>query len=124
MIMCERDFYHFLYESIDDSNHESFIGLVYRPQEILQMVGLIFQKVNLLCPFLILSEFLLLYLFLQRVLLFFQFLGSLLKMALLFLQFQNGGIELGGALLGLQLFPHGEGQRTLIKSLVCTDCHV
>lgn len=88
------------------------------------MIGLVFQKVNFLSSLLILSQFLLLYLFLQSVLLFLQFLRSLLEVALLLLQFQNSGIEFGCALFGLKLFSHGEGQRALVKSFVGTDGHI
>jgi hypothetical protein len=49
----------------------SFVGLVDRPEEILQVVCLIFQKINFLSLLLVLRQFLLLYLLLERFLLLF-----------------------------------------------------
>jgi hypothetical protein len=88
------------------------------------MIGLVLQEVNFLSPLLILGQLLLLDLLLQRVLLLLQLLGSLLQVVLLLLQLQDGGVQLGSALLRLQLLPHRERQRTLVKGLVGADRHV
>lgn len=88
------------------------------------MVGLVFKEVNLLGSLLILSQLLLLDLFLQRVLLFLQFLGRFFEMIPLLLQLQDGGVEFRRSLFGLQLLPHGKSERTFIKGLVCADRHV
>lgn len=88
------------------------------------MVGLVLQEVDLLGPLLVLRQLLLLYLLLQRVLLLLQLLRSLLQPVFLLLQLQDRGVELGRALLRLQLFPHREGQRALVEGFVCADGHV
>lgn len=88
------------------------------------MVGLVLQEVDLLGPFLVLRQLLLLYLLLQRVFLLLQLLSSLLEPVLLLLQLQDRGVELRCTLLSLQLLPHREGQRALVEGFVCADGHV
>ena len=88
------------------------------------MVGLVLQEVDLLGSLLVLRQLLLLYLLLQRVFLLLQLLRIFLEPVLLLLQLQDRSVELGCALLGLQLLPHCEGQGAFVEGFVCADGHV
>ena len=85
------------------------------------MVSLVLQEIDLLSPLFVLSQLLVLDLLLQGLFFLFHFLGPFFQMRLFFLKLSDGEAELRSTLLGLELLPHREGERILIKSLICID---
>ena len=80
----------------------------------MKVVGLVLQKIYLLGPLLVLCNFLVLYLLLQGLFPFLEFLDLFFVVDLLLLELKDGGLQFGRPLLGLKLLPHGEGEGRLV----------
>ena len=102
----------------------SLVLLVDWPQEVVKMIGLVFQKVNLLSSLLVLSNLLVLDLLFECFFLLLQLFNLLLIVDLFLLKVSNGCLQFGSPLLGLKLFSHGEGERWFVKHLIGVDGHV
>ena len=111
--------------NITNRNHKwSFVGLVDRPEEVLEVVGLIFQEVDLFCPLLVFRQLFIFYLFFKNVLPLLEFLWPFLKRLLPLFQLFYLYFQLRSALFGLKLLPHRESNRTFVQSFVSFDGHI
>lgn len=90
----------------------------------MEVVGLVLQKIYLLSPLLVLCDFLVLDLLFEGLFPLLELLDLFFVVDLFLLEVEDGGVQFGSPLLGLELFPHGEGEGGLVEHLVGVDGHV